>query len=71
MAPKNFRVDRVSNFNDETVAEKTVVDFLTENQAQRIKDILNEDAGEYSHYYHQVRPRHAPLWRGMADLVGD
>lgn len=64
-----YRVDATSNFNDETYAEKTVVSHISESQAERITEILNENCGDHSRTYYSVRGANDRLWRGMEELI--
>jgi hypothetical protein len=62
----------ISNFNDETVAEKLLGSGLSEHEARVWCDCWNHNnASECSRYYCVVRSEEYILWRGMADLVGD
>lgn len=67
MTINSHRVDAVSSFGDETFAEYTKIDWLSEDEANEICDILNR-RGVGSIYY-KVRERAARLHRGMDDLV--
>lgn len=64
-----WRVDATSNFGDETYAEKTVISWLTESQAERIADIMNETGGDMSRTYYRARKHDARLWRGMEEFI--
>lgn len=66
---RDYRVDIVSNFGLESFCESTAISNLTKSQAERIADILNEDADERD--FHSHRPRHMGerLWRGMEEFV--
>ncbi len=67
---RDFKVIATSNFNDETYCEKQIVGpYLTEDQATRIANILNEDCGDYSRTYYRAAPKDRVLWRGMEELV--
>lgn len=63
----NYRVDATSNFDEETFVEYTKIDWLTEDEANQICDILNKRP--VSDTYYNVRERTARLHRGMEDLV--
>lgn len=67
---QNFKVISASNFNDETFAEsQAVVPHLTEDQAKRIADILNENMHETDRTYYRAVPADRKLWRGMEEFV--
>lgn len=63
-----YRIDATSNYGSDTYAESVKLTFLTESQAKRIADILNETCGDGPTYY-QPRTHGSALWRGMEDLV--
>lgn len=63
-----YRVDGISNHNDETFAEYIKLNWLSQSQAERIAAILNE-GDQNSRVYHQARPHGHKLWRGMEELI--
>ena len=66
---ENWRVDATSNFADETYCEKTIIGYVTQSQAERIAEILNEGVGGNDRTYYQAREQEARLWRGMEELI--
>lgn len=69
MSAHDYRIDGTSNYGNQTYCEDTVLEHLTEDQATRIADILNESVGEVSQTYYQPRHNSARLWRGMEEYV--
>lgn len=67
---RDFKVIATSNFNDETFCEKEMIGpWLTEDQATRIADILNEGCCDHTRTYYLAAPKDRVLWRGLEDLV--
>ena len=69
MTARNMQIVSVSNFADETYAEKQIIGpWLSQDQADRICAILNEGQPNSRDYY---VPKVADyvLWRGMEELI--
>lgn len=66
---RSWNVVRTDNFNRETVADKILLQSLTKGQAERIVEILRENATESGSDWYVVKHNSERLSRGMEDLV--
>lgn len=66
-----MKVVAISNYGDESLAEKLIAENLDEEAARALVDEKNRSVQEGSSYWHVTKSDDYILWRGMADLVGD